>query len=181
MKIRISDLLYDSIVDGPGLRAVLFVQGCSHHCPGCHNVKTWDPNKGLEKNVDELIESILSGLKQHGISGFTFSGGEPFEQPQACTLIAKALKEEKMNLWAYSGYTLEEIMEDPNKVEFLKELDVLVDSKFILEKKSLALRFKGSANQRIIDVQRSLKEKKVILYHLPPKLSSYSKLEGIYI
>lgn len=177
MNIRVSDIIYDSIVDGPGLRTTLFVQGCSHHCPGCHNEKTWDPQGGTSKQIAEVISDILS----HGNGALTFSGGEPFEQPLACLEIANVLKKNNYNLWAYSGYTYEAILEDPDKLQLLKTLDVLVDGRFILSLKSLSLQFKGSKNQRIIDVQKSLAQNKVVEYNLSPKLTGYQKHPSIHI
>ncbi len=177
MNINISDLIFDSIVDGPGLRSVLFVQGCSHHCLGCHNMKTWHPDHGKTKSVDQIIQTIL----EHQNPAFTFSGGEPFEQAKACCEIAKSLKENNYNLWAYSGYTYEQILEDPLKKSFLIHLDVLVDGQFVLDKKSLSLSFKGSSNQRIIDVKASLQANQIILFNLRPRLQSYRKPTGIYL
>lgn len=177
MKIRYSDLIFDSIVDGPSLRTVLFTQGCSHHCPGCHNMKTWSTEGGELVEVNELIEKILAQRSR----ALTFSGGEPFEQPAQCTLIAKELKKHQFNLWAYSGYTYEQILSDPSKLELLQHIDVLVDGRFELAKKSLTLQFKGSSNQRIIDVQKSLKHNEIVLYKLLEKTEFRRKREGIYI
>ena len=177
MKIRTSNLIFDSIVDGPSLRTVLFTQGCSHHCPGCHNTETWDPTKGQLKDVDDLFNQIIN----HGTKAMTFSGGEPFEQPLACAFLAQRLKEQGFNLWSYSGYTWEQIQQDEDKKQLLKHLDVLVDGRFILAQKSLTLRFKGSSNQRIIDVQESIKQNKIVLYSLNKKRDFRQKREGIYI
>lgn len=154
-----SPLQLDSFVDGPGIRMVLWTQGCPHHCEGCHNPQTHDPDSGELYDVKKLIEQIKTEPLQ---SGLTLSGGEPFWQCEALLPIAQAAKERGLSLWAYSGFTYEEILIDENKKKLLELLDVLVDGRFILAQKDYRLRFKGSHNQRIIDVPSSLKEGKVI-------------------
>ncbi len=154
-----SPLQLDSFVDGPGIRMVLWTQGCPHHCEGCHNPQTHDPNGGKLFAVKDLIEQIKSEPLQ---SGLTLSGGEPFWQSDLLIPIAKAAKERGLSLWAYSGFTFEEIMADDKKKKLLELLDVLVDGRFVLAKKDYRLRFKGSSNQRIIDVPASLKAGEVI-------------------
>lgn len=165
MDIRITSITYDSIVDGPGLRNTLFVQGCSHHCPGCHNPETWSVDAGEFKSTQEIIQQFLESSNK----SVTFSGGEPFEQAKACGIIAKELRENDYNLWSYTGYLFDDLLKDPLKKEFLKQLDVVVDGRFILSKRSLALDYKGSSNQRVIDVQKSLKQNRIILYQKPQK------------
>lgn len=160
MIINVADITYDSIVDGPGLRNTLFVQGCSHHCEGCHNAQTWTTKPNQLMTTDEITSKLLSSTNK----AVTFSGGEPFEQAEGLTLIAKKLKENEFNLWSYSGYTFEEIKSNPIKLELLKQLDVLVDGKFILQQRSLSLLYRGSHNQRVIDVQESLKQNKIVLF-----------------
>lgn len=150
----------DSIVDGPGLRIVIWTQGCPHHCPFCHNPQTHDYQKGFEEETDKILHLIDQVQLQ---SGITLSGGEPFEQCEALIEIAQYAKQKKLNVWAYSGYTYDEILADEKKKKLLQCLDVLVDGKFDHTQKHHALKFKGSKNQRIIDVQASLKENKVIL------------------
>lgn len=159
MKIRLaSDLQSDSIVDGEGIRTVIWTQGCPHHCPGCHNPETHDFNGGKLVDIEELKKQIFNLKNQDGI---TISGGEPFSQIEACMEIAKFAKSIGLNVWCYTGYTFEELLNRPLAVEFLKYIDVLVDGKFILSEKSLNLKFRGSKNQRIINVKRSLREKRV--------------------
>lgn len=175
MELRIAGITFDSIVDGPGLRNTLFVQGCSHHCPGCHNPETWDAEAGTMTSTQEIIKQFLESSNK----SVTFSGGEPFEQAHACTEIAKALKQNNFNLWSYSGYLYEDILNDPMKKDFLVNLDVLVDGRFILSKRSLSLDYKGSSNQRVIDVQESLKQNKVVLYRKEPK-TTFEKVQ-LYI
>lgn len=160
--LRIANVICDSIVDGPGLRTVIFVQGCPHHCIGCHNPESWDYNKGTEITVGELLEKIQRNPLCKGI---TFSGGEPFEQAWALAELAKRLKCSGYEIACYTGYTYEFLYEKgtPSQKELLNQLDVLVDGPFILEQRSLEIGFKGSKNQRIINVKKSLCQKEVVL------------------
>jgi len=162
MDIRIYGTVNDSIVDGPGLRYTVFTQGCPHKCPGCHNPESHDFDGGRLVDTDEIIAQMK---KNPLLDGVTLSGGEPFCQPEACLEIAKAVHGAGMNVWAYSGYTYEQLKE--KAPELLNEVDVLVDGPFILAQRSLELKFKGSRNQRLIDVKRSLKEEKVVLWEPP--------------
>lgn len=177
MLVNVAGITFDSIVDGPGLRNTLFVQGCSHHCPGCHNPETWTTKTNKLIQTQDILNQLLSSSNK----SVTFSGGEPFEQAEALTIIAKELKNQNFNLWSYSGYTFEQIKEDPTKFEFLKQLDVLVDGRFILEQKSLTLKFKGSHNQRLIDVQKSLQHNKIVPYEFEPSIKSQNKEIKLYI
>ncbi len=163
MQIRLAaPLQSDSIVDGEGIRTVLWTQGCHHHCGGCHNQSTWDFDGGYSVDVEEIKKEI--NLLE-GQDGITFSGGDPMFQAEACLEIAKYCKNLNLNIWCYTGYTFEQLLalKNPEIIEFLNYIDILVDGKFILEQRSLDLKFKGSANQRIIDVPKSLEEQKVIL------------------
>lgn len=165
MKINLAaDIQPDSIVDGEGIRTVIWTQGCPHNCNGCHNKSTHDFNDGALIDIEYIKEEIALLEGQNGI---TFSGGDPMCQPVACLEIAKYAKTLNLNIWCYTGYTFEQLMvlskSKPSILEFLKYIDVLVDGKFILEEKSLDTIFRGSRNQRIIDVQKSLKENKVCL------------------
>lgn len=159
-----SPIQRDSIVDGEGLRTVIWFQGCPHHCPGCHNPSSHDFKGGFVKNIDDLITEIKSLKIQDGI---TFSGGEPMSQPEALLLISKAAKEDNLNLWCFTGYVFEQLIEmsksNPIYLEVLNYIDVLIDGKFELDQKSLNLKFKGSINQRTIDVKKSLKKGEVVL------------------
>ena len=160
-----SDLQSDSIVDGPGLRTVIWTQGCGHHCEGCQNPQTWDFEGGGEVPLEMVYEAIDELEYQTGI---TFSGGDPMYQPYPCAEIAKYCKDKGYNIWVYTGFTFEELMKMSKKdkiyLEFLKYVDVLVDGRFILKQRNLNLLFKGSSNQRLIDVPKSLKSKKVVLF-----------------
>lgn len=161
MKIRLASYLQpDSIVDGEGIRTVIWTQGCSHNCKGCHNPSTHDFNGGFEVDTKEIIEDIST---LEGQDGLTFSGGDPIFQAQACTEIAKYAKSQGLDIWCYTGFKFEDIINIPKFKEFLKYVDVLVDGKFIEEEKSLNLDFRGSRNQRIIDVPKSLKKGKAVL------------------
>ena len=163
MKIRLSGICYNSLVNGEGMRRVFFTQGCKHNCKSCFNPQTHSFTGGQLYNIESLIEDTFNDIM---IKGITFSGGDPFEQPEACYEMAKAFREKGLNLWSYTGYTFEALLNSnkPGTVEFLSQLDVLVDGKFKEDLKSDKLKFRGSSNQRIIDVQESLKENKVILY-----------------
>lgn len=161
MKIRLATYLEpDSIVDGEGIRTVVWTQGCSHNCEGCHNPSTHDFKGGFEVDTDEIINDLNKIEFQRGI---TFSGGDPMFQAEACNAIAVAAKAKGLNVWCYTGFTFEELLNNLKTLEFLKNIDVLVDGKFILKQRSLNLDFRGSKNQRIIDVPKSLKENKAIL------------------
>ena len=139
----------DSIVNGYGLRAVVWTQGCFNHCKGCQNPETWDPEAGVLVPVEDIKEELRS-LK--GQSGLTFCGGEPFIQPEACLEIAKFAKEELgWNVWSFSGFTYEMIKEKGGAmVDFLNELDALIDGPFVLAERDLTLKFRGSRNQRLL-------------------------------
>ena len=153
MKIRLaSKLTVKSIVDGPGLRTVVWTQGCIHKCKGCHNQLTWDKYGGLEYDTSDIVKEILNVEMQ---SGVTFSGGDPLEQYKACIEIMKELKKHNINIWLFTGYLYEKILKSERK-EILNYIDVLVDGPFQIEKKSLSLKFKGSSNQRTINVKESL-------------------------
>jgi len=160
--MRIYGLVQDSIVDGPGFRFSCFVQGCPHHCPGCHNPDSHDFDSGTEMTPAEVISKMLSNPLTDGL---TLSGGEPFAQAGDCLAIAKAAHEHGLNVWSYSGWTYEFLLSEGTEDQkaLLKELDVLVDGPFLLEQRSLSLAWRGSHNQRVIDVQASLAAGKVVL------------------
>lgn len=160
-KIRTSGFINDSIVDGPGLRYVIFTQGCKHNCPGCHNPQTHDINGGTLTDISE----IKANIEKNGLlDGITFSGGEPFLQPEACAEIAKWAKDRGLNIISFSGFTYEQLLEMPNVQDFLNLVDILIDGPFILSQKSLNLSFRGSKNQRVIDLNETRKQNKIVLY-----------------
>lgn len=153
MKIRLAGIIENSINNGEGIRKVIFAQGCKHHCKGCFNPSTHDFNGGYECDTDKIIERINN---DYMIDGVTFSGGDPFEQAEAFAEIAKNINPE-LNIWCYTGYTLQEIIdksnEKPEWVDLLTHIDVLVDGKFEEDKKDRNLKFKGSSNQNIIQLR----------------------------
>ena len=164
MLIRLAGLVPESYVDGPGIRFTVFVQGCPHHCKGCHNPETHDFNGGRLADVDKIFGKII---RDPLIKGVTFSGGEPFCQPEPLNYLAGLLKEKDYHVMSYSGYTFEELLKMSEKNSdvkgLLEKLDILVDGRFELSQRSLELKFKGSRNQRLIDVPKSLKEGRVVL------------------
>lgn len=166
MNIRIAGVVNDSIVDGPGLRFSVFTQGCSHHCPGCHNPETHDPQGGHDEDTEALIAKMK---KNPLLSGLTLTGGDPLEQSAPCLELAKAAHALGLNVWAYTGYTWEQLLErnDPGQMALLREVDVLVDGPFILAERSLELDYRGSKNQRLIDVPASLRENRVVIWTPP--------------
>ena len=149
--LRLSGLVEDSIVDGPGLRLSVFTQGCPHRCPDCHNPESQDPAGGYDMLVAEIVQRAR---KNPLLTGVTLTGGEPMEQARACLALVKALPEE-LTVWVYSGYLYEEIMADAERAALLEACDVLVDGRFQREKKSLELSFRGSANQQVIDIKKT--------------------------
>lgn len=151
--LRIAGVIPESIVDGPGIRYVLFVQGCPHHCPGCHNPQTHDPSGGQETTTEALLDDICKRPYVHAV---TLSGGEPFCQAKELTLLAAQLKARGFHLMCYSGFTLEQLLARPDARALLEQLDLLVDGPFVEARRDIALRFRGSDNQRVLDVPASL-------------------------
>lgn len=150
--MRYIDILNETITDGEGLRMSIYVAGCNHHCPECHNPHTWNFNQGVlitEKVVDEIIEDFKANPL---LSGITFSGGDPLEVGNAEDLlwILKKIKAAGINIWVYTGYTYEQLLGLTPQRECLTYIDVLVDGPFILKKKNPDLLFRGSSNQRIL-------------------------------
>ena len=167
MQIRLASYLQiDSIVDGPGIRTVIWTQGCKHNCPGCHNPSTHSFEGGELVDVNDVIEAMDLLENQDGI---TFSGGDPFYQAKECAYLAKHAHNIGLNVWCYTGFTYEQLMilgkKDESILKFLNQIDVLVDGPFIMEKRSQSAKFKGSTNQRVIDVKKSLEEDKIVLYY----------------
>lgn len=165
MEIRLaSDITTDSIVDGEGIRTVVWTQGCIHNCPGCHNPETHSFSGGFLMDVEELCKKI-SNVEFH--DGVTLSGGDPLVQIEPCLYIAKYCQEHGLNVWCYTGYKMEDLIKrsakEPKLKELLLNIDVLIDSPFILKLKSYDTPFRGSKNQRIIDSKESIRKKKVCL------------------
>ena len=149
VSLRVAGVIEESIVDGPGIRFVLFLQGCRLRCPGCQNPQTWDFDGGTLVPSDEVLARIRENPLVHGV---TFSGGEPFEQAEALLPLAKELKAQGYHLMAFSGFTLEQLVQKPECRALLEQLDLLVDGPFIEAQKYLDLRFRGSRNQRILNM-----------------------------
>ena len=152
--LNLSGIVSDSIVDGPGIRTCIFSQGCPHHCEGCHNPETWDFGCGTDMDEETLVEIVRSNPLCRGV---TFSGGEPFAQAEGFAKLAKLLKEAGNEVASYTGYTFEELLmgsEDQKKL--LEAIDILIDGPFLLAEKTLEIAFRGSRNQRILDVPKSL-------------------------
>ena len=156
--MRVLGYIPNSIVDGVGIRQVFFLAGCPHHCKGCHNPESWNPWSGNEVALHDVYFKALESPVD-----VTFSGGDPMFQCSELYKLCRRLHEHR-NIWVYTGYTWEEILNDPFKKAVLYHIDVLVDGKFEEDKRNPELRFRGSENQRIIDVQKSLKEKKIVLW-----------------
>ena len=165
--IRLSGIAYESLVNGTGMRRVFFAQGCKHNCKGCFNQDTHDFNSGEERDIDELISDTL---KNPILKGVTFSGGDPWEQADKFAYMARAFKENGLNVWSYTGYTYEHILENKDSrlgwSELLDNIDILVDGRFEEGKQQDGLKFRGSTNQRIIDVKESLKFNEVMIMDL---------------
>ncbi len=163
MQIRLAGMEPESIVDGPGYRFAIFVQGCPHACPGCHNPETHAFDGGKLVDTAEIIAMLG---KSRLVRGVTFSGGEPMMQAEPLAEIAAAAKARGMNVWCYTGYTLEQLREcnDPAQQALLALVDVLVDGPYVAAERSLALNFCGSANQRLIDMKKTGKDGPVVLY-----------------
>lgn len=161
--MRIAGFVEESIVDGPGFRIVIFFQGCAHHCYGCHNPETWDFEGGKEVSFD-LIKKIIDDNPY--ADGITLSGGDPLYQIDASTEIAEYAKSKGLDVILYTGFLFEEVLEKTKANQRLKDLlnnvDTLIDGPFILEQRHLSLKFRGSSNQRIIDVKKSLMQNKIV-------------------
>ena len=165
--VRLAGIAYESLVNGPGMRRVFFAQGCKHKCEGCFNPETHSFDGGEIMDMDNLIKDVLDNPM---LKGVTFSGGDPIEQAHSFTYMAKAFKNSNLSIWCYTGYTFEELLEamkvDTSLRDFLNNIDVLVDGKFEINNKKEGLKYKGSSNQRIIDVKESLKQNKVVIMNL---------------
>lgn len=150
----------DTTVDGPGFRTSVYSSGCPHHCPGCHNPQSWNISNGQPVDIEDILKVILDDP----FADVTFSGGDPMFQPEGFTELAKAIRQHSnKNIWCYTGYLFEDLLRNPAQKALLELIDVLVDGRFIEALRDEGLRFRGSSNQRIIDVKRSLKEGRIVL------------------
>lgn len=159
-ELRIAGVVTDSIVDGPGVRYTIFAQGCAHACPGCHNPQTHDYKAGMLVDINEIVSDIEANKY---IKGITLSGGEPLDQPDAIAELVDILKSKGYHVLVFSGYTYEQIQSRPKLNNILQKIDVLIDGKFDINLRSLQLNFRGSSNQRIIDVQNSIKNNEIVI------------------
>lgn len=155
---RVLDIIKGTTVDGPGLRTSIYLAGCSHRCIGCHNPQSWNPEEGNLMSLEEIMRIV-----EEEDFDVSLSGGDPLFDPKSLSELIKALKNNRRNIWIYTGYTWEEIISDHYLLSAIKEADVLVDGPFIEEKKDLDIPFRGSSNQRIIDIQKSLSSNAIIV------------------
>lgn len=159
--IQVISIMEGTTVDGPGLRTTIYCAGCSHHCPGCHNPQTWNGDQGTTYTVDQLMDIIVKADMN-----VTFSGGDPMFRPAGFAALARRIHQETdKTIWCYTGYTFEQIMEDNARRELLENVDVVVDGRFRQAERDLSLLFKGSRNQRLIDVRRSIMQQRAVLYN----------------
>ncbi|MCD7930312.1 MAG: anaerobic ribonucleoside-triphosphate reductase activating protein [Tannerellaceae bacterium] len=158
--LSILNIIEDTTVDGPGFRTAVYAAGCPNRCPGCHNPDSWDIHKGTWTPVEEILEVIL----RNEFANVTFSGGDPFFQPEGFAKLARLIKEKSnKNIWCYTGYSFETIMKSPAQQELLSYIDVLVDGRFKQSQRQEGLVFRGSRNQRLLDVHASLSSCRPIL------------------
>ncbi|MCL2122074.1 MAG: anaerobic ribonucleoside-triphosphate reductase activating protein [Clostridiales bacterium] len=166
--MRIAGVTHESIVDGPGLRFVVFAQGCPHRCPGCHNPETWNPGGGEEWSVRDLFRIIRRSPDK--VKGLTLSGGEPFLQAGQMAELASLAHRHGMDVTVYTGYVWEDLQEmaetDPDIANLLQETDLLVDGPYVEALKDIGLRFRGSVNQRLIDLKASRAEGKTVFLNV---------------
>ena len=150
--IRILDIKYGTSVDGIGLRTSLYCAGCQNHCHGCHNPQSWDENGGEPIRVDELFKQIVDADMN-----VTFTGGDPMLHPEGFIELAQMIKNNTdKNIWCYTGYNFEDLLQHPVRRKLVELCDVIVDGRFVESERDLSLHFRGSRNQRVIDVQKSL-------------------------
>lgn len=171
LQLNVAGIVQDSIVDGPGLRTAVFCQGCPRRCPDCHNPETWAFGQGTDMGMEDLLDIIQSNPLCRGV---TFSGGEPFSQAEALAPLARRLKELGYETASYTGYTFEELYNGTDaQRDLLDALDVLIDGPFLLEEKSLELNFRGSRNQRVLNVPESLHAGRAVAETSPRWLGEY--------
>ncbi len=159
--LSILQILEDTTVDGPGFRTAIYAAGCPNACPGCHNPESWDIRHGHPMSTEEILNKVL----EDPFADVTFSGGDPMFQPEGFAELAQAIKEKShKNIWCYTGYTFEQLLANPRQRRLLQHIDVLVDGRFRQELRDESLHFRGSSNQRLIDVPASLRAQKAVAY-----------------
>lgn len=163
--LSILDIIEDTTVDGPGFRTAIYAAGCPNQCPGCHNPESWDIKNGRMTSTGEILDKVLAD----DFANVTFSGGDPMFQPEGFAKLAEAIKRKsRKNIWCYTGYRFESILKNPRQAALLKYIDVLVDGKYCEELKDKSLLFRGSKNQRLIDVKESLRQQQVVCLNYNP-------------
>ena len=161
--ISILEIVEDTTVDGPGFRTSVYSSGCPHRCPGCHNPQSWEIDNGHPVETEEILKIILADP----FADVTFTGGDPMFQPQGFAELAQGIRENSTkNIWCYTGYRFEDLLQNPAQKALLEQIDVLVDGRFIDALKDDELRFRGSTNQRIIDVQSSLEKGETVVMNI---------------
>lgn len=161
MTISVIDIVESTTVDGPGFRTSVYAAGCSHHCLGCHNPQSWNINAGHPIEIEKIANRLLD----NPFENVTFTGGDPLYQAEGFAELAQLIKlHSDKTIWCYTGYTFESIRRNPQFATLLKNIDVLVDGRFQIEKRNTDLLFRGSENQRLIDVQRSLRSGETVEY-----------------
>lgn len=165
-KIKLSGIVKESIVDGPGIRYVLFTQGCPHKCKGCHNPQTHDISAGDTKNIDEIVDDITQNPL---LKGVTISGGEPFLQAKQISKLISKLDRDKLDVIVYTGFKYEELLNNSNEnngfYSLINNSDILIDGKFDIGLKSELLPFRGSTNQRSIDCRQSIETGDIVIHN----------------
>lgn len=165
MNLSILKIIEDTTVDGPGLRTAIYAAGCPNACPGCHNKASWDIKSGHTMT----IEQIMNTVRADDFADVTFTGGDPLFQPEGFAALADAIKQEThKNIWCYTGFLFEQLMQNTVQYKLLQRIDVLVDGPFLEEYKDISLPFRGSSNQRLIDVSASLAAHQVVLFDYRP-------------
>ena len=160
--IQVLDIIEDTMVDGPGFRTSIYCAGCHHECPGCHNPQSWNPGGGHPMTTDEVMKIIVADP----YANVTFSGGDPLYQAEGFTELARAIRSQtQKNIWCYTGFTFEAIVKIPRYRQLLDEIDVLVDGPFVKSLRDEDLLFRGSSNQRLVDVPASLAKGEVVEFH----------------
>lgn len=160
--IQVLDIIEDTMVDGPGFRTSIYCAGCHHECPGCHNPQSWNPGGGHQMTTDEVMKIIVADP----YANVTFSGGDPLYQAEGFTELARAIRSQtQKTIWCYTGFTFEAIVKIPRYRQLLDEIDVLVDGPFVKSLRDEDLLFRGSSNQRLIDVPASLAKGEVVEFH----------------
>ena len=160
-------IVEDTTVDGPGFRTAIYAAGCPNHCPGCHNPESWEITRGTWMETEEVVAHVMADE----FANVTFSGGDPMFQPEGFTEVAAAIKaRSQKTIWCYTGYRYEELLRHPQQAHLLRYIDVLVDGPFVQALRDESLLFRGSSNQRLIDVPASLQAGEVILFRYDPYL-----------